>query len=293
MTGFGLSTLLTMFDAQVTGIVQRGVEARRFAWSARFQDEIGRVENDLALRGLGDSGALLKAVADACIKEIESRAADIWEDLYRALVATGVRSSPELPTELKRFFNELFRVYTDEPQRRFEGTYDRIGGGSPALRTAVGFDGRVYGARARIESEIELFSRSLERRSHMNQSGGDTIFQIYAPVGVIQTGADAKADIVQNLNTGARKEFTELLRQIEDQLAETRTLEATQVAELRDAINETREEMGKPRPSRAMLFAKLQVIASLISAATQSAPVLKSGYESLRTALAAHGIALP
>jgi len=183
MTGFGLSTLLAMFDAQVTGIVQRGVDARRFAWSARFQDEIERVENDLALRGLGHSGALLKAVADACVKEIDMRAADIWEDLYRALVATGVRPSPELQTELKRFFNELFRVYTDEPQRRFDGTCDWMGGVDPALRTATGFDGRIYGARARIESEIDLFSRSLERRSHMNQSAGGTIFQIYAPWG--------------------------------------------------------------------------------------------------------------
>ena len=292
MTGFDLSTLLAMFDEQVTGIVQRGVDARRFAWSTRFQDEIARVENDLAQRGLGNSGALLKAVADACVKEIDMRAADIWEDLYRALVATGVQPSPGLPTELKRFFNELFRVYTDEPQRRFDGTCDRMGGISPAVRTATGFDGRVYGARARIEAEIDLFSRSLERRSHMSQSGGDTIFHFYAPIGVVQTGVDAKASVVQNLDA-ARKEFTELLSQIESQLAAATTLQATQAAELRDAIDETRKEMGKFRPSASMLFAKLQVIASLISTAMQSAPVLKSGYEALRNALAIYGITLP
>jgi hypothetical protein len=97
MTGFGLSTLLAIYDAQVTGIVQRGVDARRFAWSARFQDETTRVESDFAIRGAGHSGALLKPVADVCVKEIETRASDLCEDLYRALVATGVRPSLELP----------------------------------------------------------------------------------------------------------------------------------------------------------------------------------------------------
>jgi hypothetical protein len=126
----------------------------------------------------------------------------------------------------------------------------------------------------------------------MNQSGGDTIFQIYAPVGVIQTGADAKANLVQNFDA-ARKEFTDLLRQIESQLAAATTLEATQAAELRDAISETREEFVKSRPSTPMLFAKLQVIASLVSTAMQYAPVLKSGYEALRSALAMYGITLP
>jgi hypothetical protein len=101
------------YDLEAIRIVERGVDARRFAWSIRFQDETGRVENDLASRGLGHSGALLKAVADVCVKEIKTRAADIWEDLYRALVATGVRPSSELSTELKRFFNEIFRIYTD------------------------------------------------------------------------------------------------------------------------------------------------------------------------------------
>ena len=97
---------------------------------------------------------------------------------------------------------------------------------------------------------------------------------------------------MQNFDA-ARKEFTDLLGQIESQLAEATTLEATQVAELRDAINETREEMEKSRPSNPMLFAKLQVIASLISTAIQSAPVLRSGYEALRNVLATYGIALP
>jgi hypothetical protein len=281
-----------MYDLEAIRIVERGVDARRFAWSTRFQDEIGRVENDLASRGLGHSGALLKAVADVCVKEIETRATDIWEDLYRALIATGVRPSSELSTELKRFFNELFRIYTDEPQRRFDGACDRMGGIDATLRMAMGFDGRVYGARARIESQIDLFARSLEQGSRMNKVGGDTIFQIYAPVGVIQTGAGAKANLVQNFDA-ARKEFTDLLGQIESQLAEATMLEATQVAELRDAINETREEMEKSRPSRPMLFAKLQVIASLISTAIQSAPVLRSGYEALRSVLATYGIALP
>jgi hypothetical protein len=58
------------------------------------------------MRGLGQSGALLKAMADVCVKEIEMRATSIWEDLHRALVMTGVRPNTELSTELRRVFNE-------------------------------------------------------------------------------------------------------------------------------------------------------------------------------------------
>jgi hypothetical protein len=151
-----------MFDPKTLTIARHTIDAARFAQHTRFEDEVSRVENAFASCAASHSGARVQAVADVCATEIETRAIGVWANLHRALVATGVRSSPELASELKTVFNDLFMTYCcEEPERKFNAVRESLGGVAIAGRAATGFEGRVYGARRRIEAEIDLFVRSL------------------------------------------------------------------------------------------------------------------------------------
>jgi hypothetical protein len=157
----------------------------------------------------------------------------------------------------------------------------------------TGFYSRVIGARQSAYAEIDLFARSLERRAKFERGASQAVYNFYSPVGAVQTGPGASASVVQNLEGAARQELAEALGRIADQLSDTIGLDAARSAELRDAVKEAQEELQKVRPTGTMLMAKLQGAASLISAAVQVAPALRSGYDAVRAILVAHGISLP
>jgi hypothetical protein len=69
--------------------------------SAVLHDEIGRVKEEMAARGLGRSGVLLKKITDICCDGIQKRAQLALEVLVRVITTSGVAHSDDLPDKLK------------------------------------------------------------------------------------------------------------------------------------------------------------------------------------------------
>jgi hypothetical protein len=283
-----------MFDREAVKIAEKTIFGELPARRVKFGYALGRVRSNAVMQGALQSSGLLFSVADVCATEIEARADRFWEVLHRAIIATGVEWSPEMADQLKKEFNDLLLRYCfAEIEREFYSTSERLKLSTQASIT-TGFESRVFGARQTVEAEIELFARSLERRQSVQEhSTRSTVFQIYAPVGAIQTGAGATARVVQNLDGAARQQLTEVLAQIVGDLKEVVEIDAERAGEIGRAIAETRQELERARPSKTMLLAKLQGVASILSAAVQVAPVLRSSYEAFRAILAAHGFPLP
>ena len=282
-----------MFDREALNITENTILAESYGREVRFGNQVTRVKNDAALKGQGQSGALLEAMSDVCAEEAEARADRIWRVMHRAIVATGVTFSPELASELISAFDGIFLRYASAAiERQFEEVLKNLGI-PDATFARTPFSDRVFGARQMVRAEIELFARSLERKPEFERGASSSVFNIYGPVGALQTGPGSSASVVQNLDGATRSQLIEALGQLAEQVAKAATLDSWRVDEIQTALDETRAELGKPRPGQTMLMAKLQVVANLVSSATQIAPALKSGYEALRSLLAAHGFVLP
>ncbi|MGO9267702.1 MAG: toll/interleukin-1 receptor domain-containing protein [Candidatus Binataceae bacterium] len=152
-----------MLDPKVIDIAQRLIDSEYLARRQRFISFIQRVQSELAIKGLAHSGAMLEAVGDGCAQEVQASADRLWEVLRGTLVETGIQYSPDLASELKREFDELFSRYciTDA-----EGTLNSArmtSGGNIGAHAAVldSFHGRTMGAREGILAKIDSFAYSL------------------------------------------------------------------------------------------------------------------------------------
>lgn len=260
----------------------------------RFNAELGRLLAQAAKTGRIVSSGYFSAIEEAASIEVENGTRRAWETLHRVLISTGIAPSHDLAVNLKNEFSEIFSAYC-EPHAANAVAEARKRMGAVAPPAAAGkFIHRAISARQAVDAEIDLFVRSLEFNARsIVQAAPGTVFNFYHPVGVIQTGAGSAATIVQNLGEAARQEVIGALDQINNQLQSTQQLSAQEVHEIREAIDETRRELQKADPGRAILWAKLQTAAALVAAAVPSMPTLQAGYHVLVSVLRSYGLPVP
>ncbi len=287
-----------MFDPEALKIARESIAGEASVHKSQFDLGIARLRSEAIARGaLGGSGYFF-ALSNLCASEMEAGADRAWRIIHRAVVATGAEYSADLAEKLKSAFEDIFREYCyAQPQcllgteitqaRRGIGIPQQDSEVNPALRA---FEERTIGARRRFYAEIDLFARSLQRRPSFERGAGNNVFQIYAPVGAIQTGAGSSATVAINLDGAAKRQLVDVLEQLSVQLSDAAGLVAEDVDEIRAAIEETRQYLEKPRPGATTLLMKFQTVMTLVSSAIQIAPSLGPVYESLRAILVAHGL---
>jgi hypothetical protein len=82
-----------MLDQESMQIARDGLHAESFKHQHLFSLELQRVQSELAIKGLGHSGALIQAVADVCAKEIERASERLWEIVRELLQDQGVKDA--------------------------------------------------------------------------------------------------------------------------------------------------------------------------------------------------------
>jgi hypothetical protein len=272
------------FDPEAIEIAREGeMAARRRSLGA----EIRRLRNPLIWGGQVEASSLLNAAADLCALEVENSATHVWAVVHRCVTDTGVEPDDRLAAGLIAAVSDLLYHYCIAEA---EGVYNSEvtrSGLSAEVIAGTGFHERVIGARQKMQAEIRLFARALRNQAHVRPSS--QVFNVYAPVGAIQTGASAQAFVNQSLDGAARGELLNALESISAEIRDTSALTAARAAEISEVVEETRAELEKPKPNGALLWAKLSAVASIIRAV----PVLEKGYELIRAIAAAHGITLP
>ena len=171
-----------MLDPEAVKIARDMIDSEYSARSQRFRNDVQRTQSELANRGLGNSGALLEAVADACAHEVESSAERAWEILRETLVETRVRGFPDLAAELKKAFEVLFSYYC---MPNAEGTLNSTrmtAGGSIEANAATlnSFQGRSAGARQGVCAKIDRFVYSLGQSVEANERVRTGVFLSHA-----------------------------------------------------------------------------------------------------------------
>lgn len=158
-------TIGVMLDQEAMQIAQARLTAESSRRSHFFNRELQRVQSELAIKGLGHSGALIQAAADVCAKEIEEAGERLWGVVRDLLRETTSTPSDDAVRMLHRQIDELWIPYcSDGPERQFETICRRDGVDRGPLPKATHFYDRSIGARMRVHSEVDEFIRSLRSR---------------------------------------------------------------------------------------------------------------------------------
>lgn len=139
-------------------IARNRLHAESFKHHHLFDLELQRTQSELAVKGLGHSGALVQAVADVCAQEIERRSERLWE-IVRELLG-NVKSVPsnEAVNTLYGQIDELWVAYcSSDPERQFQAICQRDSVGR-ALIDATNFTNRQIGAASNSDGSCSIFT---------------------------------------------------------------------------------------------------------------------------------------
>jgi hypothetical protein len=162
-----------MLDQEAMQIARNRLSAESAKRNHFFQMELQRVRGELEAKGLGQSGAIIQAVADVCASEIEESGDQLWEIVRDLVRETNDTPSEEGAKALHRQIDELWIPYCSaEPERVFEAICQRDGA-SPSAKNATHLSDRSIGARLRIHSKADEFVRSLRKQLRSGTASSD------------------------------------------------------------------------------------------------------------------------
>jgi len=255
-----------------------------------LQTEIERIKAEMAARGHVRSGAMVKRVTDLCIEAVKNRAQLVWQILFRFITTAGISYGEGLSEELKA----LVAVQLPKQLGDLKGHVSRIAqlAGSPSLHSS--FDAELDAARnaalAKVGTEIDLFVHSLRKKADVQKNNAmSTIFNVYSPVGSIQIGDNAIANVSQSVDTDTKHQIISALEQINDILDHPDVDTALPKGELIEVVEESRKELQKEKPN----VTRLRSLLTTVGTSIQVISSMKPAYDTLKQAMTFLGVSLP
>lgn len=149
--------------------------------------------------------------------------------------------------------------------------------------TATGSSMPIYFRGLEFDGWAEEFA---SRNSSGNATEHSFIFN--GPVGSVQTGPNAVANVVQTLGEPDKVRLVAALRELQKNLASA-DLSVTDRADLSEIAEDTIVELDKDRPNRIRLTSSLNTIAQSV----QTVAALLPAYQAIKVAVTPLGIHLP
>jgi hypothetical protein len=237
------------------------------------------------------SSVTINCVSNLCIEAVKNRTQLIWQILFRFITTTGISYYEELSKELKSIVainlpKELadLRGYINDTANIARAPIDVKGIFEAELDVARNQ------ALKKVGTEIDLFVHSLKAKTTAQKNESlSPIFNIYSPVGSIQTGEGSIANIIQNIDTEVREQIRKALEEISITLNEPGLEITFPKEELIEVVKETHDELQKDKPN----ITRLKSLLTTIGTSIQVVSSLKPAYETLKQALTYLGISLP
>lgn len=279
-----------MLDEQVSRLARERIQIEITDQNARLATEIARIKAEMAARGVLNSGATMVRIANLCTEAAKDRGQLAWQTLYRFISTAGVRYGKTLADDLKSIVSEFLPPELGDLKahpKQFAQLLNNQNIISELERTVE--SGRVM-ALARVQNEIDLFVVSLKNRQDVSSEKADsTTFNIYSPVGSIQTGPNAVAFVSQKLDSETRNKLNKVLDLVEQGLSRVDSLPGYPKGEVIEVVREAKAELAKTAPNST----KVRSLLSAVATSIQTVASMKPAYEGLKAALALLGITLP
>jgi hypothetical protein len=273
-----------MLDPKVIELVDRMVRVQFEERETQLGREILQEKYREAKSG-GPSSVTVDRVYDLCSHDIGIRTQIVWQNLVRVLSQTGIVASETLGEELKTVVRSYHSSIYNHPFQSLQAASTNF---APRRPLTDAWERAVM----KIEAEIDFFVLSLLRHAEAKgqQPGSpQPVFHFHSPVGAIQTGPGATANVVQNLAAQDKEALRRALDLVRDALSDVDDFPGNPKAEIVELVAEAESEVGKPSPNQTRLRSILTAVASVI----QTVGSLQPAYQALKVALLPLGIALP
>ena len=273
-----------VLDPKVTELAERFIRRQFDERTDQLRRDITKAQNEMAVRGLGTSGPMVQAVFDLCARDIELRALIVWQNLSKVLSQAGVVLSETLGDNLKQEVSKYADAIYLEPYNCLQDVVRNAGIGTAQPLTDAGDN-----TLAKVNAEIDLFVLGLQRQQEAKKSQSAAVFNFYSPVGAVQTGPNASAQVFQNVSLQDREALLGAIDVLRRALTDIDRLPAHPKEEIVELVEEADAETKKPKPNSSKLISIFTVIAQAI----QTVGSLKPAYDTLKAALIPFGVLLP
>lgn len=278
-------------DGQMSAIPQGATELATTRVALEFRErqeavaqDVSRIKSGMSANGALFSGRTIVLVREAIGREYEVRASIAWNVWARALTATRAEITTALADELKATLRKHLEQDCEDLVGHYQGALNLMRGSAGARMEDL-TPLREH-AIAKVASEIDFGLREAARPALVG--GGAPVFNIYSPVGAIQTGAGSSATVHMSFTEQERGALLDALQSVERAVREAALSESV-VAEVSEAIVVARSEAQKVKPNMMTLRGVLAGIGGTI----QTLGSATAAYQLLKAAAASIGLHLP
>ncbi len=203
-----------MIDKDIVRIAEERLRVEFEEQTASILRQIKSQQSEAAIRGLGRSGAYLNGIATICAVGIKNRAQLVWQTFFRFLSTTGISYHETLAQELKLLVaNQVPENCGSEDLVKQQAALIGFNNLLPQLERDL--ESTRQAALVNFGTEIDLFVYSLKKKVEMQEKEAtSTIFNIYSPVGAIQTGDGSIANVTQSIDPEVGDQLREILNEI-------------------------------------------------------------------------------
>lgn len=217
-----------------------------------FERSRRSIEADYSRRGMLQSGIYVVAVRQAVIEELSLRARLVAQAFAELVPALSEQLGPDRFREAQGQAREVLEsgvadvlaaVRTSEQQ------------GGMRLRTAADLDSLMREALAELAAELAAADvRPADRTpGPTSPVTANNRFEFHAPVGAVQSGDHAHAEVSMTIDPGALEMVKQTLSELLQQIGEERRLGAEERAALVGSLETALAEANKPQPNKVTL----------------------------------------
>lgn len=279
-----------MVDEEITKIAHDRIRIEIGEQNNNLHIEIDRVKAEMSYRGVLRSSMAIKRVTGLCVETIKNRAQLVWQTLFRFITTSGISYSENLSEELKGLIVHHLPENLGDVRDHVKKITEIAGSPNMYERMEQELVSARNQALAKVGTEIDLFVHALKKKEAAETNGtSSTVFNIYSPVGSIQTGDSSIANVTQNIDTEVKEQIRKALEDIELALNQPEVEPSSSKTELIEVVQESKDEIQKEKPN----VTRLRSLLTTVGTSIQVVSSLKPAYGTLKQALTFLGISLP
>jgi hypothetical protein len=272
-------------EGKMFGDLRNGIDTR-IRLEKKYQ--IDRLAKEMSNIESSPYGSEFEAdVTELCCLAVRSRGQFIWRIIWRYITTAGVSYSADLQKELTNMFAECFKNIDDINEQMKSIRLLPVRHTPQVTPWMVENVNQTHADTIdEINAEIGLFIISLKKKE-AKEEAPPTVMNFYSPVGAVQTGPSATANITQNIDTEAKAAINAAFDMIITRLSEINELQ--QETELIELAEDGKMELSKSKPNALKIQNYILTIGTMI----QTTAALKPAYELLKQGAAYLGFSLP